>query len=93
MSLIQYSKECLEQYGAHTCILYETFFKNYQIHILDNQQIVQKYINKHDFYKIIPTMLQQTYTVIIVELKYAHHEITAVHLPKQLYLITPPIIY
>jgi len=92
----RFDLECRQRYGEKTCILYQLdTFGTYQVRILDsyeNGSPLQQTIEKSSFYVLIPKMLVQKYTVVIVEYQDHTREVTAVHLPVQVQLSNPPII-
>lgn len=80
-------KECIAKYGLRSCVLYEKNRMIYESRMLDNPR-KNKYINKHECAELIPDLLKQKYTIIIIENK----EIIAVHLPVvQSHMFLPPI--
>lgn len=83
----EFDKECCNRYGKHTCILYEINNVKFEVRKLDLQMPLQL-IDKQGFFEMIPKLLVEKYTVVIVE----KGEITSVHLPVQSQLATPPII-
>lgn len=99
MATSTYDKECIERYGRKTCIIIQkTSLQKYEMRLLDKTKEgkVELYeIEKASFYFLIPNLLKYRYTVVIVEelqVEGHHKEITAVHLPVQATLNTPPII-
>lgn len=94
-----YDKECIERYGRKTCIIIQkTNLQKYEMRLLEKikEGKIETYeIEKNSFYYLIPNLLKYRYTVVIVEelpVEGNHKEITAVHLPVQATLNTPPII-
>lgn len=79
-------RECVAKYGLKSCVLYEKNRMTYESRILDNPR-KNKYINKNECAELIPELLKQKYTIIIIENK----EIIAVHLPMQSQMFLPPI--
>lgn len=96
-----FDTECRHRYGDKTCILYQIDNDNvtYQARVLDgngtdgnnNSPYIYK-VEKNSFYVLIPKLLVQNYTVVIVEKLNNIKDITAVHLPVQIQLSNPPII-
>jgi hypothetical protein len=82
-----YDTECRERYGKKTCILLESNDK-FEMKLLDVMQS-ETCVEKEKLFEFVPKMLLQKYTVVIVD---AYKEITAVHLPAQSHLMSPPII-
>jgi hypothetical protein len=80
------NKECIAKYGLKSCILYEKNENVYESRVLDNS-LDNKYINKYECAELIPNLLKQKYTIIIIE----NQEIVAVHLPVQSQMFLPPI--
>jgi hypothetical protein len=60
-----FDKHCLELYGEKTCILFELENNLYQLRYLNKN--TAKNINKNDFYIQIPTLVESSYTVVVVE--------------------------
>jgi hypothetical protein len=87
-----FDSECYNRYGPKTCLLVETQKNIYKLRLLDNANCTKEYVQKSAFYEFIPLMLMQRYTVVIVEKFEKIDEITAIHLPVQSQLNTPPII-
>jgi len=86
-----FDKECHQRYGSHTCILIQCDDDIYEFRLLDNLSTATT-ITKRTFVDLIPQMLSQNYTVVIVENTLGiGKEVRAVHLPKQTQLTTPPI--
>jgi len=87
-----YDKECADRYGIKTCILIEMLKDTFELRVLDCPVYNRIQVPKKRFYEIIPKMLMNKYTVVVIE-QYPHSkEITAVHLPVQSHLTTPPIL-
>lgn len=89
-----FDKECLERYGAKTCVIVQNG-ESYEMRLLDKLQKNNKEVytvKKTLFYKLIPNLLLYKYTVVVVEelRNMRHLEITAVHLPVQPSLNAPP---
>lgn len=83
-SSTMYDKECLERYGPMTCILFEMKDSSnifYETRYLNNLCDEKKLINKDVFYELIPYLLSEKYTVVVVEEVDNKHEITAIHKP------------
>ncbi len=92
VNLEQFRGQCTTQYGPHTCILIQNGTTNFQMHFLD-KHTETSLVNKTDFYYIIPNLLQNKYTVVVIEIQTPFkHEITAIHMPKQTHLTIPPLI-
>jgi hypothetical protein len=84
----------LELYGEKTCILFELENNLYQLRYLNKN--TAKNINKNDFYIQIPTLVESSYTVVVVEnIKYVNKkdvnkkdvnkkEIVAIHSPSNI---------
>jgi hypothetical protein len=91
-----YDKECLERYGIRTCVIVEVSPDTFEVRLLDNRYLTEKkvvYLVKRDkLFEIIPKKLMYKYTVVIAEVRSNNKEITAVHLPVQHQLTTPPIL-
>jgi hypothetical protein len=63
------------------------------MYFLDNGQTSKDALQRSDLYMVVPKLIANNYTVVIVEEAGQYgKEITAVHLPVQNQLITPPII-
>ena len=77
---------CKQMYGNRTCILYQIKDDYFKIRYLDKNS--HENIYRSVFYKYIPEMINKNYTVVIIE----KEEITTVHHPTQINLITPPLI-
>jgi hypothetical protein len=91
----QFDKECLQRYGEKTCILYQLDNSGvlFEVRSLDTGNTSDKYtVEKRCFHKLIPKMLFQKYTVVIIEQIDCVKDITAVHLPVQVQLSNPPLI-
>lgn len=91
MSSKIYDEECIQRYGIKTCLVAEIGNDIYELRLLDDYTFYET-INRSNLYYIIPEMLKKHYTVIMVQKIKESLEITAVHLPVQSYLNTPPII-
>jgi predicted transcriptional regulator len=86
-----YDTECKERYGSKTCILLEN--QNiFEMRLLDVMQTAHAVVERDKLFEFVPKMLLQKYTVVIVENNNENKEITAVHLPAQSHLMSPPII-
>jgi hypothetical protein len=92
--LTNYDKECSERYGVKTCIFEETDKDRFEMRLLDelSKSFQSMYIQRNNLYEAIPRMLTNKYTVVIIEQLTGSQEITAIHMPVQSYLTTPPII-
>lgn len=85
--------ECEGRYGPRTCILWPANGRQYNMYFLDNGQTSKDALQRSDLYMVVPKLIANNYTVVIVEEAGQYgKEITAVHLPVQNQLITPPII-
>lgn len=95
MSSKKYDEECIRRYGIKTCIVSQLYDDIFELRLMDFSK--SEIIYRKNLYSIIPEMLTNNYTVILIEnfkdenLKVIP-EITAVHMPVQAYLNTPPII-
>lgn len=89
-----YDKECLDRYGARTCIFIETKKDKFEVRLMDeiSKQHQSMYVQRNYLYEAVPRMLTNKYTVVIIEQFVDTQEITAVHMPVQAHLTTPPII-
>lgn len=87
MTLDIYDGECRERYGSKTCILFESNGK-FNTRFLDCQTSLCPEVKKNELFIYVPQLIGEKYTVVIVENK----GITAVHLPAQSHLVSPPII-
>jgi ethanolamine utilization protein EutA (predicted chaperonin) len=75
-----FDKACLDIYGNRTCILFEISKDIFQLRFLDNTK--NKIVNKQEFYIQIPSLLEKSYTVIVVEkIEDLNMEIVAIHSP------------
>ena len=75
-----FDKPCLDIYGNHTCIFFEISKDIFQLRFLDNNK--NKIVNRHEFYIQIPSLLEKSYTVIVVEnIEDLNMEIVAIHSP------------
>ena len=94
MSSYIYDKECLDRYGMKTCVLFESSKDIFDMRPLDydNKSQTKLKIARAKLYEAIPKLLMNRYTVVIVEMVDTFHEVTAVHLPVQCALNTPPIL-
>ena len=73
-----YSKKL---YGKRSCVFLEISQGIFQQRFLDERQ--NNIIYKSDFYNLIPNLIQENYTVIIVETTTKNYkEIVAIHLPS-----------
>lgn len=90
MSSKLYDDECIERYGKKTCILSQIKDDTFELRLMDYNK--QDIIYRQNIYSIIPEMLKKHYTVILIENFKESPEITAIHMPVQAYLNTPPII-
>jgi len=94
-----FDQQCIEMYGKKTCIIVQHGNK-FKMKLLDKSLSDITEIDKSGFYKLIPRMIEYKYTVVIIEeiSKYNQSrtkntkEITAVHLPVQSFLNTPPLL-
>jgi hypothetical protein len=86
-----YDTECKERYGTKTCILLENKGK-FEMRLLDGRKSTFGFVAREHLYEFVPKMLLEKYTVVIVESNNDNREITAVHLPAQSHLMSPPII-
>jgi hypothetical protein len=77
-----FDKHCFELYGEKTCILFELENNLYQLRYLNKN--TTKNINKNDFYIQIPTLVESSYTVVVVDnIKgIGKKEIVAIHSPS-----------
>jgi hypothetical protein len=89
-----YDMECSERYGLQTCIFEEVDKDRFEVRLLDelSKSFRSIYIQRNNLYEAIPRMLTNKYTVVIIEQLTGSQEITAIHMPVQSYLTTPPII-
>ncbi|NBP01180.1 MAG: hypothetical protein EBU90_13785 [Proteobacteria bacterium] len=89
-----FDQECRERYGSYTCIFFETSKNRFEVRLLDGSQDpgLIYFIDRMNLVEMIPKMLVNRYTVVIVEEIRKTKEITAVHLPMQSQLNTPPIL-
>jgi hypothetical protein len=94
-----YDRECLERYGIHTCIFIEIEPDTFQFRLLDNRYSIDKkethqyVVARNKLFELVPKMLMYKYTVVIAEQRTDSQSIiTAVHLPVQHQLTTPPIL-
>lgn len=88
---IHFDIECIQRYGEKTCLLHQIDSLLFQVRVLD-KDIPYHIVERDYFHILIPKMLAQKYTVVIIEQVDCENDITAVHLPVQLYLSSPPII-
>lgn len=87
-----FDNECILRYGQKTCILIHYIKDIFELRLLDESLDDRKMVSQRAFYDLIPKLLTDQYTVVIVETINGGRAITAVHLPKQAQLATPPII-
>lgn len=89
-----FDQECKERYGSCTCIFIEATQNRFEVRLLDGSQDpgLVYYIERSNLVEMIPKMLINRYTVVIIEEIRKSKEITAVHLPMQSQLNTPPIL-
>jgi len=89
-----FDQECRERYGSFTCIFIETIQNRFEVRLLDGSQDSKLvyYMDRKNLVEMIPKMLFNRYTVVIIEEVRKTKEITAVHLPMQSQLNTPPIL-
>lgn len=89
-------EECRERYGSCTCIFIESKDNQFEIKFLDESQQQNNKgvycIDRKSLVEMIPKMLMKKYTVVLVEQIRCSKEITAIHLPVQSQLNTPPIL-
>jgi hypothetical protein len=78
-----YDKECLERYGPKTCILLESYDKKkvkmYEIRYLDKADTKGDVMFSDHLYEMIPYLLSESYTVVVVDKVEQKYEITAIH--------------
>jgi hypothetical protein len=89
-----YDTECIDRYGSKTCILFQITDEVYELRMLDKTMEDINVTKKH-FFEIIPKLLSNKYTVVIVEKCLCLNnklEIKAIHLPVQSHLTIPPIL-
>lgn len=77
-----FDNHCLEIYGKRTCILFQLSEDTYQARFLNKS--IKKIINKKSFYMIIPTLVEDAYTVVIVDSIDDQKEIIAIHSPSNI---------
>lgn len=85
-----FDKHCLELYGEKTCIIFELENGLYQLRYLNTidttigKTCTTKNINKNDFYIQIPTLVESSYTVVVVDhiKDTCKREIVAIHSPS-----------
>jgi hypothetical protein len=77
-----FDTHCLEIYGKRTCILFQLSEDTYQARFLNKS--TKKIINKKSFYMIIPSLVEDAYTVVIVDDIDYKKEIVAIHSPSNI---------
>lgn len=81
----KFDKYCLDTYGVRTCILFEIDKNKFQIRFLNknNGDHEEFYIQKDLFYMKIPNLIEDSYTVVVVERieQLDSEEIVAIHSP------------
>lgn len=85
---------CIERYGYKTYMFIQKNINSvfYDLNCLDHSEH-SKIINQNDFYKIIPELLDNKYTVVIINwLDIKYMDIIAVHQPAQKQLNLPPLL-
>lgn len=94
-------KNCKSKYGIQVCVITQIVKDSelYEFMYLDNCQ-PPNLIYKSKFYDIIPGLLENKYTVIIVEYIKSFHsdsifelEIICTHHPVQKFLTLPPLFF
>jgi hypothetical protein len=77
-----FDKYCLDTYGNRTCILFETDTNKFEVRFLNKQS--KNTIYRNSFYKEIPNLVEDRYTVVVVEniQKINKKEIVAIHSPS-----------
>lgn len=84
-----------QRYGVRTCTLTEKDKDMFETNLLDQHDETNLLIRRTRLYEAIPRLLDNRYTVVVIEIISQSpliKDITAVHLPVQAYLNTPPII-
>lgn len=78
-----YDDYCRNVYGVRSCIFYETNPDVFEIRYLDKNK-TNHIINRSKLYIYIPKLIEELYTVVIVEyLEKTHtNEIVAIHSPR-----------
>lgn len=75
-----FDSHCNEIYGDQTCILFQTSQDTFQLRYLNSNKTNN--IIKREFHTQIPNLLEQSYTVVIVEdIDDDRKEIVAIHFP------------
>jgi hypothetical protein len=75
-----FDKPCLDIYGNRTCIFFEISKDIFQLRFLNNNK--NRIVNRKEFYIQIPSLLEKSYTVIVVEnIEDLNMEIVAIHSP------------
>lgn len=75
-----FDKYCLELYGKRTCILIQLDNEKYEARFLD--KINKKNIDRKSFYVLIPSLVEKSYTVVIIDKINTGKEIVAIHSPS-----------
>lgn len=77
-----FDKYCLDTYGNRTCILFEIDTNKFEVRFLNKQS--KNTIYRNCFYKEIPNLVEDRYTVVVVENipKINKKEIVAIHSPS-----------
>lgn len=85
-----------QRYGIRTCMMTEVEEDMFETKLLDQHENMDTslLIRRARLYEAIPRLLDNKYTVVIIEIiskSPCLKDITAVHLPVQSYLNTPPL--
>ena len=75
-----FDQYCSEIYGNRTCIFFEIHKDTFQQRFLDGSHSSNVYRNQ--FYTKIPELVEDSYTVVIVEMIEDRCEIVAIHSPS-----------
>lgn len=86
-----------QRYGIRTCMMTEVEQDMFETKLLDQHDNTDMclLIRRSRLYEAIPRLLDNRYTVVVIEIISnipTVKDITAVHLPVQAYLNTPPIL-
>jgi regulator of extracellular matrix RemA (YlzA/DUF370 family) len=81
-----FDKHCELTYGKRTCILFETDSDKFQVRFLNKTGTNIQHTNiihRNSFYKEIPNLVEDAYTVVVVEQieNIGKKEIVAIHSP------------
>uniref|UniRef100_A0A6C0E0R4 Uncharacterized protein n=1 Tax=viral metagenome TaxID=1070528 RepID=A0A6C0E0R4_9ZZZZ len=90
--ILLYTNECMERYGIKTCMLYQRSnvvcggeeicdSDMYVLKFLDRRR-EEEVVSKKLFFELIPNLLAEFYTVVVIDKINMKYEMTAVHKPR-----------